>query len=395
MKNLSKLNWLNVFFIAFLTPIGAIWGAIHLSLTAGWQWPSLVLGLIYMCCTGLAITVGYHRLFSHDTFRAAWPVRLFFALTGAAAFQGSILEWCTDHRNHHLYTDTDRDPYSIKKGFWYAHIGWLMVLDKSKRDFSNVEDLAADPIVYFQDKFYIPLALLMGFGLPALLGALWGDALGSLIIAGFIRTVINHHATFAINSVCHWFGNRPYSEKQTARDNWFTALFTFGEGYHNFHHQFPRDYRNGIRFYHFDPSKWLIRSLAILGLAFDLKKIDESRILRYKLMQDKKDLLDRVNQYSADVMAQVGDLVKPLYDGLVDQAAHVGELKVRYQLLKQKKYAEFNGKVGEYRAALLAQKLKIKAAHIELRKNLIIWKSLTKAADQMTLKLLAQHLSVA
>lgn len=389
-KILSKINWVNLLFIAVLTPIGAVLGLIYLSKTGDWQWQTLLMSGIVLCCTGLGITVGYHRLFSHDTFMAVWPVRLFFALVGAAAFQGSVLEWCTDHRNHHLHTDTDKDPYSISKGFWFAHFGWLMVLDKSKRNYANVEDLAADPILRFQHKFYIPLALFMGFGVPTLLAACWGDALGGLILAGFVRTVVNHHATFAINSVCHVFGNRPYSEKQSARDNWFTALFTFGEGYHNFHHQFPRDYRNGIRFYHFDPSKWLINLMSWTGLAYDLKKIDESRILRYRMMQDKADTLARVNQYSQDLMQQASDVIKPLYDRIMEQMAVMRELRQHYRTLKRSKLKDFQGKVDEYRAALVSQKIKLKMARYELKKNLVLWKSFMKA-DQVALLTLTRQ----
>jgi stearoyl-CoA desaturase (delta-9 desaturase) len=315
-------------------------------------------------------------------------VRLALALIGASAFQGSILEWCTDHRNHHLYTDTDKDPYSINKGFWYAHIGWLLVLDHKKRDFSNVEELAADPILKYQHKFYVPLAIVMGLIMPMGIAALWGDALGGLIIAGFLRTVVNHHLTFAINSVCHMFGHRKYSEKQSARDNWITAFFTFGEGYHNFHHQFPLDYRNGVRYYQYDPTKWIIRGLAYVGLATDLKRVDEHRILRYRLMREEAELIEKA-KHSSQLVTQVKDYVKPVYERIMEQMDHINELNAAYKKLKKEKMDLFKGKMDEYRALLKAHKLKIRLAKVELKKNLAMWKSFIRA-DHNALASLSQ-----
>lgn len=372
MNFFKKINWLNTFFILLLTPIVSVVGLIYLIHTGDMHLATWLLAFVLLSASGFSITVGYHRLFSHRSYKAAWPVRLLLALFGAAAFQGSILEWCTDHRNHHLYTDTDKDPYSINKGFWYAHIGWLLVLDHSKRDFSNVDELAQDPIIKFQHKFYVPLALLMGFALPTALAAIWGDWVGGLVIAGFLRTVINHHVTFAINSVCHMFGKRNYSEKQSARDNWFTALFTFGEGYHNFHHQFPLDYRNGIRYYQYDPTKWIIRLLSYVGLASDLKRVDEERILRYRLLKEEAEIMKRMSLYSTQLMTQVSDYVKPVYDQILEQISQINEIKISYKQLK-------NEKIENYRALLKAHKLKLKLAQVELSKNLAMWKSFLRA----------------
>jgi stearoyl-CoA desaturase (delta-9 desaturase) len=389
MKLLKRINWLNTIFILFLTPIVSIVGLVYMVHTGDMHLATWLLGFFMLSAGGFSITVGYHRLFSHRSYKAAWPIRLILALFGAAAFQGSILEWCTDHRNHHLYTDTDKDPYDIKKGFWFAHIGWLLVLDHSTRDFSNVEELAKDPIVKYQHKYYVPIALFMGLVLPMAVAAFWGDALGGLIIGGFLRTVLNHHATFAINSVCHMFGKRDYSEKQSARDNWFTAIFTFGEGYHNFHHQFPIDYRNGVRYYHYDPTKWIIRSLSYVGLASDLKRVDEHRILRYKLIKEEADIMGRINRYSANLMSQVNDFVKPIYDQILEQMDHINEIKASYKKLKKEKVDSVKGKMDEYKTLLKAHKLKLKLAKVELQKNLALWKSFVNA-DKRALASLSQ-----
>lgn len=282
-----KVNWTNTLFL-ILTPLVGIVGTILLVIFGNVHWPTWLLAGIFAIISGLSVTAGYHRLFSHVSYKAHWIVRLIFMLFGAGTFEGSVLEWCTDHRNHHRYTDTEKDPYNINQGFWYAHIGWLMLLDKNKRDFSNVADLAADPLLSFQNRFFVPLAVIMGFILPTGIAALWGDPLGGLIIAGALQITINHHSTFCINSVCHYFGKRTYSDRQSARDHWFTALFTFGEGFHNFHHQFALDYRNGIRAYDFDPTKWLIWGLSRIGLATDLKRVSADRIMVYKENSDGK-----------------------------------------------------------------------------------------------------------
>lgn len=380
MTFFKKINWLNTFFILFFTPGVTIFGLWYLIHTGDLQAATWILAFILLSASGFSITVGYHRLFSHRTYKAVWPIRLLLALFGASAFQGSILEWCTDHRNHHLYTDTDKDPYSINKGFWYAHMGWLFTLDKSKRDFSNVEELAKDPIIAFQHKYFIPLALLMGFGLPTLIATCWGDPLGGLFLAGFLRTVVNHHATFAINSVCHMFGKISYSDKQSARDNWITAFFTFGEGYHNFHHQFPLDYRNAVRFYQYDPTKWIIALMSYVGLASDLKRVDGQRILRYRLLKEEAEMMTRVAQYSENLMGEVTAYIKPIYQKILYQLDHVTELKDAYRLLKKEK-------IEGYLVLLEAHRLKLKLANLELQKNLTMWNSLLRANQDALLSL--------
>ena len=284
----NKINWPNTFFIIFIAVVGILGTAILIVFDFV-RWPTWVFTAVMLIICGLSVTAGYHRLAAHRSYLAIWPVRFFFVLFGAAAFEGSILEWATDHRNHHRYTDTDQDPYSIKRGFWYAHIGWLFTLDPSKRDFSNVQDLFIDPIYRFQHRFFPIIAAIMGLGLPMAIGALWGDPLGGLIISGALRITFLHQLTFFINSLCHMFGKQTY-KCSSARDNWVTALLTFGEGFHNFHHQFPIDYRNGVRFFHFDPTKWLIYLLSRIGFASDLKRVEHHRMIKYRLHIDTQRL---------------------------------------------------------------------------------------------------------
>jgi stearoyl-CoA desaturase (delta-9 desaturase) len=184
----------------------------------------------------------------------------------------------------------DKDPYSAGKGFWFSHIGWMLrYYESGKYDFSNGKDLEQDPIVAWQHRFYIPLVLATNVGLPLLLGWLAGDLWGVFLLAGLLRLVLIHHTTFFINSLAHMWGTRPYTDENSARDNPVLAFVTYGEGYHNFHHIFERDYRNGIRWWQWDPSKWLIWSLSKLGLASDLKRVPDVTIQRARLaMQFKR-----------------------------------------------------------------------------------------------------------
>lgn len=357
-KWFKQINWPNTLFL-LLTPVLGIAGVVFLIATHQIHMATLGLALVWMVAIGLAITAGYHRLFSHHTYQAHPIVRVFFLLFGAAAFQGSALEWCTDHRNHHRYSETEKDPYNINKGFWYAHIGWLFLLDPSTRDYSNVEDLAADPWILGQHRYFFMIAIGFGFILPTAIAALWGDWLGGLLLAGVLRLVLNHHFTFCINSVCHLLGKRRYSLEQTGRDNWIMALFTYGEGFHNFHHQFPLDYRNGIRYYDYDPTKWLIWALSRVGLATNLKKISIVHLTRYRLRVDEEAILTKFKHGSELVVQYIQEHLTPLRTQILQVIARIDSI-------------EKSGKIKEYQQQL-------KVAHSELKRSLLIWSRLKKA----------------
>ncbi|MFT5676867.1 MAG: stearoyl-CoA desaturase (delta-9 desaturase) [Paraglaciecola sp.] len=240
--------------------------------------------LIYF--SGMSITAGYHRLWAHKAYEANRLVRVTLAIGGAMALQNSILHWASDHRVHHKHVDdNDHDPYSAKKGFWYSHIGWMLREYQIQRysDYSNCRDLQKDKIVMWQHKYYLPIMLSANFGIPLLLGWLNGDVWGMLLLAGVFRLVAVHHITFLINSLAHIWGRQPYTDKNSARDNGFLAFLTFGEGYHNFHHIFEYDYRNGVRWWQFDPTKWLIRGLSFLGWTRNLRRCPEERIEKAKV----------------------------------------------------------------------------------------------------------------
>jgi stearoyl-CoA desaturase (Delta-9 desaturase) len=278
---LDHINWKTSSFLI---------GTFVLSLTAvplylwhyGLDGFQLALFLILFAATGMSITLGYHRLFAHRAFAAHWSVRLLTLLFGAAAFENSVLMWGSEHRRHHKNVDHDDDPYDISKGFFYAHIGWLLVKIEPQPPFDNVADLKKDRFVMWQHRYIHLLAVVVGFVLPTILGGLWNGsagALGAFLLAGVARVVAVQHTTFFINSLCHTIGRRPYSSRCSARDSWIMALLTFGEGYHNYHHEFQHDYRNGVKPWQFDPTKWMIWLLSKVGLTRDLRRVPEEKIV--------------------------------------------------------------------------------------------------------------------
>lgn len=276
-----RVNWTNTIFLIG-TLLIALVGTPWYIMTHGLGWPETLTAFFIWLFVGLSITGGYHRLYSHKTYQAAWPVRLFYLVFGAGALENSVVEWAADHRVHHSHVDHDRDPYNIQKGFWWAHIGWIF-FENENHSRSVVSDLLEDPLVRWQDRWYKVIGISVAFGIPLVVGLLTGNVLGCLLIGGVLRVVVSHHGTFFINSLCHFIGRQPYSREHSARDSAVMAVLAFGEGYHNYHHSFPFDYRNGIKAWHFDPAKWLISLFARLGLATDLRRASDAAILKAKI----------------------------------------------------------------------------------------------------------------
>jgi stearoyl-CoA desaturase (delta-9 desaturase) len=247
---------------------------------AAWLWFGL-----FLIANELSITCGYHRLFAHATYQAHPALKLGYLLLGAMALQNSALLWSAGHRAHHRYIDDpERDPYCARRGFWFSHIGWMLRnYPSGEPDLNFARDLQSEPLVMWQHRNYLGLALSMNLGLPLLVGWASGDTLGTFLLAGVLRLVFSHHLTFFINSLAHIVGRQPYSDDNTARDNALVALVTFGEGYHNFHHMFAHDYRNGVRWWQWDPSKWFINVMRWCGLAKNLKRTPWFKIQRARL----------------------------------------------------------------------------------------------------------------
>ncbi|TFK22367.1 hypothetical protein FA15DRAFT_681687 [Coprinopsis marcescibilis] len=285
-NSLNDLNFLNCF-ILLITPFIGLAGA----MTTPLQRKTFFFSVAYYYFTGLGITAGYHRLWAHRSYNASKPLQYFLAFAGAGAVEGSIKWWSRGHRAHHRYTDTDLDPYNAHKGFFYSHLGWMLLKPRRKPGVADVSDLSKNPVVRWQHKYYIMLILIAAIFIPTFIPYyFWNDARGGFVYAALLRLTFVHHSTFCVNSLAHWLGETPFDDKHTPRDHMITALATIGEGYHNFHHQFPMDYRNAIKWYQYDPTKWFIWTMQKCGLASHLKVFPDNEVRKGQLTMELKKL---------------------------------------------------------------------------------------------------------
>lgn len=266
-----KFDWVNAAIIT-LSPPAALLSCVLYIHTSGFRWADLISFFVMYALTGTAISAGYHRYYSHRAFSCSPAIQFLMLIFGAATLENSALSWVADHRIHHRHTDHEEDPYNIQKGFFWAHMGWIYFKPAVKRDFENVADLKKDRWVAWQHRHYLPIALITGLGIPFLIGLCSGRPWGGVIWGGLLRMVVVHHSTWLINSAAHSVGKKTYSESTSARDSWWLPIFSFGEGYHNYHHAYPTDYRNGAAWYHWDTTKWLIHTLSLAGLTWKLRR---------------------------------------------------------------------------------------------------------------------------
>ncbi len=302
----------------------------------------------FMVWTGMSITTGYHRLLAHRAYKAHPIVKNFLLLGSTLAVQGSAFDWVSGHRTHHRHVD-DRldDPYSAKRGFWFSHIGWMLRnYPSGKFDYKNIPDLTKDRTLQIQHKYYGLWVVALNVGMVAAIGWLLGDVWGTLVIAGLLRLVLTHHFTFFINSLCHMFGSRPYTDTNTARDNFFLAIFTWGEGYHNYHHFFQYDYRNGVKWWQYDPTKWLIVGLSKLGLTTDLRTVDDTTIkhaevqMQFKAAQQKIDTATVGGIDLPHAMKSFQDRIKFEYDAFTQTVEEWQALKAKTIEMKKTEFAD-------------------------------------------------------
>jgi stearoyl-CoA desaturase (Delta-9 desaturase) len=255
-----------------LVTCGALIGVPTFAYLYGYTWVDWTMfGILYVM-TGLGITVGYHRLMAHRSFECPGWVKAGFLIAGGWALENSAFKWASDHIRHHANCDQAADPYNAQRGFWYSHCGWLFFKD-TYSDEKYASRLRQDPLVMWQHRYYLPIVL-SGLALTFAVGFLhngWIGGLGCFLLAGLARTFAVLNSTFCINSICHLWGRQPHGQADSSRDSWLVSLMTFGEGYHNYHHTYQSDYRNGPRWYNFDPSKWLIFTLSKLGMASSLR----------------------------------------------------------------------------------------------------------------------------
>jgi stearoyl-CoA desaturase (Delta-9 desaturase) len=293
MVKVRKKDWVNIIFLT-LTPIIGVAGTALYTWKFGFAWWMLALLVTMYLLVGMSICAGYHRFFSHKSYEASPLVQAFFAFFGAMSAENSILWWSAQHRVHHKHVDQDWDPYNITRGFWWAHILWIFHRNPDAGNFDNSPDLLKNPIVMWQHRWHKVILILGGFGIPTLIGAMFGHPVAGLLWGGFLRIFVIHHTTFFVNSLAHQLGKPVFNHEVSARDNWFVALMTLGEGYHSFHHRFPADFRNGIRWYQWDPAKWFIGTLKAIGLAKSLRATAPAQIEQARLAAALREVESRL-----------------------------------------------------------------------------------------------------
>ncbi|XP_016144408.1 acyl-CoA desaturase [Sinocyclocheilus grahami] len=277
----SVIVWRNVFLMSFLH-VGALYG-LFLFPSAGvltWIW-------FFACLlfSALGITAGAHRLWSHRSYKASLPLRIFLAFANSMAFQNDIYEWSRDHRVHHKYSETDADPHNAVRGFFFSHIGWLLVrkhpdvIEKGRK--LELSDLKADKVVMFQRRFYKSSVLLMCFSVPTLVPWLvWGESLWvAYFVPALLRYAVVLNATWLVNSAAHMWGNRPYDGSINPRENRFVAFSAIGEGFHNYHHTFPFDYATSEFGCKLNLTTCFIDFMCFLGLAREPKLVSREAVL--------------------------------------------------------------------------------------------------------------------
>jgi len=271
-------------------PMLALVAAIPFAWGWGLGWHDVVIAAFFYWLTGLGITVGYHRYFTHGSFKAKTPLRVALAVAGTMAMQGPVITWVSDHRKHHKYSDREGDPHSpwrygdnagaLAKGLFYAHILWLFDPNQTSQEkFSP--DLLADKNIARVDKLFAPLVGVSLLG-PALIGGLWGmswhGAITAFFWAGLVRITLLHHVTWSINSICHTFGNKDWESRDKSRNVSWLAIASFGESWHNLHHVDPTCARHGALKGQIDQSARVIRWFEQLGWAYDVRWPDEARL---------------------------------------------------------------------------------------------------------------------
>jgi stearoyl-CoA desaturase (delta-9 desaturase) len=258
------------------------------------HWSDVAVFVVMYIATGLGVTVGFHRYFTHRSFKTSRPMRAILAVLGSAAIEGPVISWVADHRKHHRFSDREGDPHSPHVGHgggWrgaltglaHAHMGWLFIHTERGAKSRYAPDLLKDPIVRFVDRTFLAwtlAGLAMAFGLGWAIGGTLLAALTGLLWGGGVRMLVVHHVTYSINSLCHFFGRRRFTTHDHSRNLLWLAIPSFGESWHNNHHAFPTSAFHGLRRWEIDPSALVIRALEAVGLVWDVVRVDPARQAR-------------------------------------------------------------------------------------------------------------------
>ena len=306
------------FALVHLACFAAIWTGVH--------WTDLTLFIALYALRMFGITAGYHRYFAHRSYKTSRPFAFLLALIAQSSAQRGVLWWAANHRRHHRFSDTERDVHSpVRHGFWHSHFGWFFTAEQDRTDIDAVPDLARFPELRWLDRHpYMP-AIVLGF-------VVWLAAGWSGLVVGFLwSTVALWHATFSINSVAHVLGRRRYLTADASRNNWWLALLTFGEGWHNNHHHFESAARQGFRWYEFDLSYYVLKALAAPGLVWDLRHPPKA------VVRSEQRLRRAVVEHAAGQLAG---------------SFHIEQIAAELHAMLAEKRASLNASVAELQAAL-------------------------------------------
>ncbi|KAK3910909.1 Acyl-CoA Delta(11) desaturase [Frankliniella fusca] len=280
-----KIVWRNV--LAFVYLHYAALRGLFLFFTGGIMFPTYMWSILLLTLSSQGITAGAHRLWAHRAYKAKLPLRIFLMLCQTLAFQNHIYEWVRDHRVHHKFTDTDADPHNASRGFFFSHMGWLMVRKhpdvRRKGAGVDMSDLDQDSVVMFQKKTFVVLMPMIAFLLPAYIPyKMWGESFwGAFYVSSMLRYVISLHGTWLVNSAAHIWGMRPIDKEISPTENYFVAHVAFGEGWHNYHHVFPWDYKAAeLGNYYGNLTTAMLDFMAWIGQAYDLKTVSKEMVER-------------------------------------------------------------------------------------------------------------------
>jgi stearoyl-CoA desaturase (delta-9 desaturase) len=285
-------------YVMVIVPFLAVLAAVPVAWGWGLTWTDVTLFLVFYIVSGLGITVGYHRLFTHASFKANRPLRVAMAVAGSLAIEGPVIRWVADHRRHHAFSDREGDPHSpwrfgettgaLAKGFWFAHLGWLFDLEHTNRD-KYTPDLMADKDIRRVDVLF-PVFFAVSLLAPALLGGVitmsWGGALSAFFWASLVRIFLLHHVTWSINSVCHMIGERPFVARDKSANFWPLAILSFGESWHNMHHADPTAARHGVLRGQIDESARVIWLFEKLGWATEVRWPKPERLEKLRVQPE-------------------------------------------------------------------------------------------------------------
>ena len=335
----KNLDLVAVFALIFLPLILVTLGVLYITHHQfGWFEASLFVTGYYI--SNITVGIGLHRLWSHDTYKTNKYVEFILAVLSAGTLQGPVLSWASNHFKHHTFTDTEKDPHTpLKyknkvKGFFWSHMGWMLVGEGSYKSIDRITmvKLGKNKILRWQLKYYWQLAAIMNTVIPAFVGYIFGgtaiSAYAGLLFIGLGRA-LQQQITFFVNSLCHFAGTQPYT-KGTSGDIWWLAVLLLGENWHNFHHAFPSDYRNGAKWYQADVHKWIIYLMSKCGLAWDLKRTTKVRV-DAKRSQTMQQIIELRKEKLELIQVKINELGKLYQNKLAEIENSSLEIKVKFK----------------------------------------------------------------